>query len=223
MKKALALLVIITSSFTAMAQDTILMTNGSRVPSKIMEVSPNDVKYKRTDNIDGPTFVTNKSEIAIIKYSNGVADTLNKVKPKVVVTSTPPVDYVTAAPKLYPVGSKYMYGDKRISENQMYNMMLAKKDPELAMHVRKAKLGKGGRYIGFLAIPAMVGGITYFVIEATGVRTNASGGPGAANRDYTPAIAFTAVGVACLTTSIVFSSSYKAHNRAAVKIYNQKY
>ena len=38
---------------------------------KILEVGPTEIKYKKWSYLDGPTFVTNKSEISKIKYANG--------------------------------------------------------------------------------------------------------------------------------------------------------
>jgi hypothetical protein len=226
MKKSLPLIAAIClfTSTTVLAQDTLMMTNGAVIPSKVLEVSTTEIKYKKSDNPDGPTFVTSKSDVAILKYFNGSKDTLNVMKPKQAGQPAIAKPVVKETPKLYPVGAKYMYGDQRITENEMYAMLLEKKDPELRMYVKKAKTAKGMRFIGLLAIPALAGGVAYTIIEATGVgNPNASGGPASATRDYTPGIAFVGVGVACLTTGIVFSSSYKNNNRKAVKLYNQKY
>jgi hypothetical protein len=212
------------------AQDTIVFTNGSRVASKILEVNSIEVKYKKLDNMDGPTFVSHKSDVYFIKYPNGTSDTLAKVRTTTAGQTIPsqgPVASQTApaAPdKLYHAGSRYMYGQRRISENEMYKLVLSKNDPELNSIIRKAKTGKALKNIGFLAIPALAGGVIFTVIEASGLNNpNSSGGPSSVDRDYTPGIALIATGAACLTTSIVFSASHKKNNRKAVKVFNQKF
>ena len=41
---------------------------------KIIEVSSTSVKYKKLDNIDGPIFEIPKSDILMLKYSNGTRE-----------------------------------------------------------------------------------------------------------------------------------------------------
>lgn len=196
------------------------MTNGTRIASKILEVSTVEVKYKKADNPDGPTFVTSRVDVAFIKYMNGTTDTLNTIKQKVAMK---PV--VKESPKLYQAGSKYMFGDERISQNQMYAKLLSMNDPKLSFHVKKAKVAKGIQYIGFLGIPALAGGVGYSIFTAI-TSLNSSSGITTINStsaDYTPGIVLGVVGIACLTTSTVFKISYKSHTKAAVKMYNEKY
>ena len=53
------------------AQDVIVKRNGEELQCKILEVSKNEVKYKRWTNQDGPSFAEKKSDIFMIKYENG--------------------------------------------------------------------------------------------------------------------------------------------------------
>lgn len=53
------------------AQDIITTKDGKDIQSKILEVNPNEVKYKKYNNLDGPTFTLSKSEILIVRYENG--------------------------------------------------------------------------------------------------------------------------------------------------------
>lgn len=59
------------------AQDVITKTNGDDIYAKIFEVGSNEIRYKRFDNQDGPTFVLNKNEILMIRYENGSKDIFN--------------------------------------------------------------------------------------------------------------------------------------------------
>lgn len=56
------------------AQDMIILKTGDEIKSKVLEITPDIVKYKKWDNQDGPTYSSNKSEIFMIKYSNGTKD-----------------------------------------------------------------------------------------------------------------------------------------------------
>lgn len=53
------------------AQDIITTKDGKDIQSKILEVNANEVKYKKYNNLDGPTFTLSKSEILIVRYENG--------------------------------------------------------------------------------------------------------------------------------------------------------
>ena len=64
-------LAIISSAF---AQDIIILKDGKEISSKILEVNVGDIKYKKADNLDGPTYTVIKSEVFILKYANGTKD-----------------------------------------------------------------------------------------------------------------------------------------------------
>ncbi len=55
----------------ANAQDLITKKSGEDIQAKILEVNDNDIKYKRWDNPEGPTFTLKKSEILLVRYENG--------------------------------------------------------------------------------------------------------------------------------------------------------
>jgi hypothetical protein len=61
-------------TFLANAQDIITKKNGQEVQAKVLELTPDLVIYKRTDNPDGPTVSVYKQEVFMIKYANGVKD-----------------------------------------------------------------------------------------------------------------------------------------------------
>lgn len=56
------------------AQDTIFMKNGAEVKTKVLEIGKSEIKYKRFDNINGPTYTIKKQSVSKIKYENGVED-----------------------------------------------------------------------------------------------------------------------------------------------------
>ena len=53
------------------AQDIIVTKDALKIEAKILEVSKSEIKYKKTSNMDGPTFVLSTDEISTIIYSNG--------------------------------------------------------------------------------------------------------------------------------------------------------
>lgn len=73
------------------AQDIIFKRNGDEIKSKVSEVTATEIKFKKSDNLDGPMFTILKSEVMMIKYSNGTKDVfqLNEPKPQQVSYDNP--------------------------------------------------------------------------------------------------------------------------------------
>ncbi|MCE9540804.1 MAG: DUF4190 domain-containing protein [Bacteroidetes bacterium] len=62
--------------------DNIAFKNGEEINAKILEISKTEIKYKKCNNLDGPTFIIPKSDASKIKFSNGTTEVINSVKPK---------------------------------------------------------------------------------------------------------------------------------------------
>lgn len=76
MKKFIFLLIVACNlfSFKSYGQDVITKKDGTDIAAKVLEVNTGDIKYKKFDNQQGPTFTMLKSEILIIRYENGSKD-----------------------------------------------------------------------------------------------------------------------------------------------------
>jgi TM2 domain-containing membrane protein YozV len=62
--------------------DVIILKNGTEIQAKVIEIGEFKVKYKNCDNLTGPTFYKNKSEIFMVKYPNGTSTIIeNKEEP----------------------------------------------------------------------------------------------------------------------------------------------
>lgn len=72
--------VLFTSFFNA--QDKITLKSGEEISASITEITDEEIKYKRTDDPDGPIRVFYKHEVFLIKYANGSKELFaNDVKP----------------------------------------------------------------------------------------------------------------------------------------------
>jgi TM2 domain-containing membrane protein YozV/uncharacterized protein YccT (UPF0319 family) len=60
--------------------DVIILKNGQEIQAKVLEVGQTEIKYKNCDNLSGPTFSKNKSEIFMIKYPNGTNTLMEESK-----------------------------------------------------------------------------------------------------------------------------------------------
>lgn len=59
---------------SAKAQDIILDMKGDEIKAKVLEILPTEIKYKKWENIDGPTYVTLKRDVFKITFANGTSE-----------------------------------------------------------------------------------------------------------------------------------------------------
>lgn len=81
--KGLVMLVSILISFTLKAQDVIVKTNKEEIKANVLEVGESEIKYKKFDHLDGPTYNVKKDEVFMILYKNGKRETFESSTPEV--------------------------------------------------------------------------------------------------------------------------------------------
>ena len=69
--KKLVLLFAAVCPLIALAQDKIITKKGETIAAKVLEISTDEVKYKKADNPQGPTYIAQKAELQAIEYENG--------------------------------------------------------------------------------------------------------------------------------------------------------
>ena len=70
------LLLTITNTFA----DVIVTLDNKKIDCKVLEVNVETLKYKRSDNIEGPSYTILKKEVKSVTYSNGTTEFFNKKK-----------------------------------------------------------------------------------------------------------------------------------------------
>lgn len=56
------------------AQDTLYTISGQKIPAKVIEINSTEIKYKKATNLDGPVYVVDKTDVALIEYKNGTKE-----------------------------------------------------------------------------------------------------------------------------------------------------
>lgn len=79
----LTLAMIVYAVQIVVAQDVIVTRQAERIDAKVLEVSETEIKYKKTSNPDGPTFVLSTEKIASILYANGEVQVFEQQQSKV--------------------------------------------------------------------------------------------------------------------------------------------
>jgi len=77
MKQLFAFVVMLLSASMLYAQDIITLRSGETINGKVAEVGTTEIRYYKSDNADGPVYVTNKSDVVQIVYANGAKDVFN--------------------------------------------------------------------------------------------------------------------------------------------------
>jgi len=76
MKKLCFVILFTIGIFSVSAQDIIVLKNGSMIDAKVMEISPTEIRYKRSNHLDGPTIVVPANDVLSIRYANGMTEVI---------------------------------------------------------------------------------------------------------------------------------------------------
>lgn len=113
MKQFISALLICLGILKCSGQDTLVTKRGEEIQSIILEVGVSEIKYKKFDNQNGPTFSILKLDVASIRYQNGTKDVFDEVP---IVTEDYSSSIPSAAPPTYMQGvadaKKYYKGYK---------------------------------------------------------------------------------------------------------------
>lgn len=83
----ISILVLFTT--TIFSQDIITKKTGEEISAKITDVTHTEIKYKKSDNSEGPSFSILKSEVLMIKYANGTKEIFKEeIQPQVNTNDT---------------------------------------------------------------------------------------------------------------------------------------
>ena len=93
MKKIIltALISIFTLTF-CFSQDLITKKSGEDIQAKVLEVTTSEIKYKKFDNQNGPTFSILKPEVLLVRYENGTKDMFSEEKKSETISTTSPLN-----------------------------------------------------------------------------------------------------------------------------------
>lgn len=69
-------------AITTNAQDNVFLKTGEDIQVKVLEVGHDEIKYKKFDYQDGPTYSLKISDVFMIKYENGSKDVFGAIKNK---------------------------------------------------------------------------------------------------------------------------------------------
>ncbi|MCD6020100.1 MAG: hypothetical protein K0S53_3221 [Bacteroidetes bacterium] len=162
----------------ASSQDLIIKTNGDTIRAKITEVGTNAVSFKKASMPDGPGFVEYKSDIVLIKFSNGEVQRFSKAIPTSTVnmgnnqnanavssnTNAATTNSLSQQPsdgkiKIERDGKKYMINGKKVKAKEVDKQLATSKNPAILVPLKMAKITrKSQKIVKLTSIPTTIGG-----------------------------------------------------------------
>ncbi len=89
--------------------DKLLLQTADELSVKILEIDESFIKYKRCDNLNGPTYSISKNRVALITYANGTKEVIQQQAPTYKPQGKPSVSQ-DAPPKTNPLGLVSLLG-----------------------------------------------------------------------------------------------------------------
>lgn len=214
------------------AQDTLLFRDESKIVAKVFEIGIETIKYKKFDNIEGPDFITNKSDIKKIIFANGVTDTFSIAEKAVTIPENTP--FVTAKySKIEYKNRHYYFVDQipnlkpraiGISKIKIITTAFAneKSLPDLKLSIIGVRKAQQTQIIcasvGAGCLVASYGVAIISLLSSTAVSRD--GNDDFANGGYITAATLLAAGLSLEVTSIVYNIKRKNRLKKTVELYN---
>lgn len=212
MKKILLLGITVLMAVNCYSQDTIVKRNGEQLRVIVTEITSTEIKFKKFDFQDGPTYILKKQETTIIKYAKGQIESLEKYIPPSESDSdieseknTSDVN-VQQKNKIESFRGKYIYKGITYKLKAIQDVMMQTNDKEILMLCKTAKKDAALKYIGFLAIPAGVATFSLLLPE-----------------EFALAGICAVVSFGCIAASQIYKSEALKNNRKAIKLFNDRY
>lgn len=198
---------------TVIAQDVIVMKDQSTVMSKVLEITSTEIKYKKWNNQDGPTYSVNRSEVVSINFENGEVEKFSETTNNQQNNNAPQVQYVNSYMTYGSNGRLYLNG-RMLSDNEVQNLV----DSQSYQQYLK---GRGLVKTGFIL--DVVGGVS--LVVASGIRVfssdlNATGPSATSSPDYKKFMAFGIGGLAMLGTGFLIGVFGTDNTKKVAETYN---
>jgi hypothetical protein len=195
------------------AQDTIIKKNGDKIIAKVTEVNQNEIKYKRFDLPDGPDFVDSKGSIQAIIYANGYKEVYaNHLSNESQLSYT---DYI------HQEKNYFLYQGKKYNQKSINKVLMSSTNAKVQNEMKLYNDYRRKRSIAYAGIPFAIG--AYYSLMFT---LDSHSGEYSSH----PQLLFGSIGLACLSTGIIFPVlSKKYHRKAessqrkAIEYYNQSF
>ena len=156
MRKLVLAVILVFVAGLAMAQDVIVLRDGSTILSKVEEVSETEIKFKKWSNLDGPLYSMKTSAVMSINYQNGGVDKFS-VKSEKKVSGFKKVNEGWMERK-----GKHLTLDGRVLMDDEVRKLVGEQNYKTYLGARK-QIAAGNTCGGILAL-SLIAGVTSFSV-----------------------------------------------------------
>ena len=153
--KRIILLLLCSINLCCLAQDIIVTRDLKRIDAKITEVSETEVRYKKSNNLDGPVFIIFTEKVSTILYANGDVQSFEQ-KEAVPKAKETIIEHVVDFDPLYRDGGRIVSGKSYPYEPNNLREILGR-DGYGNYLSAQSQYGKGAACVTFGWIDAVVG------------------------------------------------------------------
>ena len=222
-----AVLLLTTYCQLCFAQDFIVKKTGDEMKAKVIEVMTSEIKYKKFDNLDGPSYTISKSEVFMIRYANGEKDVFKEEEKKpIVVEEKKQTSSSSNDLRIEGDLGRYYQNNSPLPLRDVYNIIKESGNNDAIREIRASKLTSVGKVLFVIGLPFAGAGV---LLTGVGISFQVDG-PSSPYYDpvmYEEGVAMTyvgiplaAIGTAAWITGIVLKRKGKNHIREAVRLYN---
>jgi len=148
--------------------DMVVKRDGEKLFVVLTEVNPDDIRYKRFDYQDGPSFTLPKQDIRYIVYANGTRESYDNY--------TPPASMGNSTdPSIQPSKWGYYYKERYLTEPDMLDVAEKLHDKKLDLMIYQVQKRRVWHTISLLGGIFLMADGAYFVIANRSVRYHRGG------------------------------------------------
>ena len=157
-------------ALSAWADDVIVSVKSERIDAIIQEISDTEVRYKKANNPNGPTFVMKTSEIATIIYSNGEVQVFeHSEQPTSLGVVSEKVSQVKGIPgQITKEGNTYYYNGEAMDLDTYLRFTSVNCPAAYNSYQSGKKIRKAGGALMGVGIPVLCGGIVMYALGFPG-------------------------------------------------------
>jgi len=135
--------VLLLSGASVYAQDIITLRNGDEIRARVLEISSSELRYKRFDNLEGPTIIVPRNDVFFINYEDGTREIITSLsKPSTTINRgendlTNIVNRTDKEQIVKPVSQSQLRKEQRLEEKKQ-----RKKDRQRNRQLRREQIKK---------------------------------------------------------------------------------
>jgi hypothetical protein len=231
MKKIIIFITFLILKQLSFSQDTLIKYSGDKIIVKVLEITSTEIKYKKIDFQDGPTYVENKFDVQHIKFANGVKEYFERAQKPTANNDYRVNPNMFTPGKITTIGNDHYFMDGRgLGYAGLRSTIYKTGDRKIMDIMVKSKKSFNASFLCFGFFPCAIASVACLIEGSTSKSTyNSSTGRNVTSPNpdqniyYAAGALFGALSVASPIYGFWQRHNCVNYNLEAITLYNQKY